>query len=81
MCMHVVLLGCNIMLAVRMLWSWVAAPPLDLTIMASTDLIWQGQLEQPSVSDKSVEKNPPRCKINMRWNRSEARCNQWAAHH
>lgn len=44
------------MLAVRLLWSWEAAPPLDLTIMVSTDLIWQGRLEQPSMSDKSLEK-------------------------
>lgn len=45
----------NITLAVRLLWSREAAPPLDLTIMASTDLIWQGRLEQPSMSDKSLE--------------------------
>lgn len=47
----------NITLAVRLLWSREAAPPLDLTIMASTDLIWQGrQGRQPSMSDKSLEK-------------------------
>lgn len=44
------------MLTVRLLWSWEAAPPLDLTIMVSTDLIWQGLLEQPSMSDTSLEK-------------------------
>lgn len=44
------------MLAVRLLRSWEPAPPLDLTIMVSTDLIWQGWLKQPSMSDKSLEK-------------------------
>ena len=44
------------MLTVKLLWSWEAAPPLDLTIMARTDLIWQSRLEQPSMSDKSLEK-------------------------
>lgn len=45
----------NMMLAVRLLWSWEAAPSLDLTIIESTDLIWQHRLEQPSLSGESLE--------------------------
>lgn len=54
------------MLVVSLLWSWEAAPPLDLTIMASADLIWQGRLEQPSMADKSLEENPSQRRINSK---------------
>lgn len=61
------------MLAVSLPWTREAVPPLDPTIIVSTDLIWQGRLEQPSVSDMSLQQQIlPNAELMGRWNK-----NQW----